>query len=69
MPARQPCNLPEYLLGKLIPLAYGLKKLQIICVIEDEKVSVDDLIDTIVDDISSHVSSASNNFFLGKYVL
>ena len=29
--------------SKLVPLAYGIKKLQIICVIEDEKVSVDEL--------------------------
>lgn len=29
--------------SKLVPLAYGIKKLQILCVIEDEKVSVDEL--------------------------
>ena len=29
--------------SKLIPLAYGIKKLQIMCVIEDDKVSVDEL--------------------------
>lgn len=29
--------------SKLVPLAYGIKKLQICCVIEDEKVSVDEL--------------------------
>lgn len=29
--------------SKLVPLAYGIMKLQIICVIEDEKVSVDEL--------------------------
>ncbi|KAG8226399.1 hypothetical protein J437_LFUL011937 [Ladona fulva] len=27
--------------SKLVPLAYGIKKLQISCVVEDEKVSVD----------------------------
>ncbi|XP_055693994.1 probable elongation factor 1-beta [Lutzomyia longipalpis] len=27
--------------SKLVPLAYGIKKLQIMCVIEDEKISVD----------------------------
>uniref|UniRef100_A0A0N5AZR8 Elongation factor 1-beta n=1 Tax=Syphacia muris TaxID=451379 RepID=A0A0N5AZR8_9BILA len=43
--------------SKLIPLAYGLKKLQIVCTIEDEKVSVDDLIDKMVEDISEHVQS------------
>lgn len=29
--------------SKLVPIAYGVKKLQIVCVIEDEKVSVDEL--------------------------
>lgn len=29
--------------SKLVPLAYGIKKLQICCVIEDDKVSVDEL--------------------------
>uniref|UniRef100_A0A914WK14 Uncharacterized protein n=1 Tax=Plectus sambesii TaxID=2011161 RepID=A0A914WK14_9BILA len=43
--------------GKLIPLAYGIKKLQIICVIEDDKVSVDDLIESITEGFSDHVQS------------
>jgi len=43
--------------GKMIPLAYGIKKLQIICVIEDDKVSVDDLIETITDQFADHVQS------------
>jgi len=29
--------------SKLVPLAYGIKKLQIMCVVEDDKVSTDDL--------------------------
>ena len=29
--------------AKLVPLAYGIKKLQIMCVIEDDKVGTDDL--------------------------
>jgi elongation factor 1-beta len=29
--------------SKLVPLAYGINKLQICCVIEDDKVSVDEL--------------------------
>ncbi|VDK85238.1 unnamed protein product [Onchocerca ochengi] len=41
--------------AKLIPLAYGIKVLQIICVVEDEKVSVDDLIDQITEEVSDHV--------------
>lgn len=43
--------------SKLIPLAYGLKKLQIICIVEDEKVSVDELSENIVDEISELVQS------------
>ncbi|KAL6733450.1 hypothetical protein Aduo_004097 [Ancylostoma duodenale] len=43
--------------GKLIPVGYGIKKLQIICVVEDDKVSVDDLIDKITGDHESHVQS------------
>jgi len=43
--------------GKLIPLAYGIKKLQIICVIEDDKVSVDDLIENITEGFADHVQS------------
>ena len=33
--------------SKLVPLAYGIKKLQIVCVVEDEKVSIDWLQETI----------------------
>lgn len=29
--------------AKLVPLAYGIKKLQIVCVVEDDKVGTDDL--------------------------
>ncbi|VBB26409.1 unnamed protein product [Acanthocheilonema viteae] len=41
--------------AKLIPLAYGIKVLQIICIVEDAKVSVDDLIDQITEEVSDHV--------------
>lgn len=34
-------------LAKFVPLAYGIKKLQIGCVIEDDKVSVDWLTEEI----------------------
>ena len=34
-------------ISKLVPLAYGIKKLQIVCVVEDEKVSIDWLQETI----------------------
>ncbi|CAL2038882.1 unnamed protein product [Caenorhabditis brenneri] len=43
--------------GKLIPIGYGIKKLQIITVIEDLKVSVDDLIEKITGDFEDHVQS------------
>ncbi|KJH43766.1 EF-1 guanine nucleotide exchange domain protein [Dictyocaulus viviparus] len=43
--------------AKLIPIGYGIRKLQIICVIEDAKVSVDDLIDKITSDFEDKVQS------------
>lgn len=57
--------------GKLLPIGYGMfrgipsqkknvlgiKKLQIICVIEDAKVSVDDLTERIQGDFEDHVQS------------
>ncbi|CAH1405589.1 unnamed protein product [Nezara viridula] len=33
--------------SKLVPLAYGIKKLQIMSVVEDEKVSIDELVEKI----------------------
>lgn len=33
--------------SKLVPVGYGINKLQIMCVIEDDKVSVDLLTETI----------------------
>lgn len=42
--------------AKLVPLAYGIHKLQISCVVEDEKVSVDWLQETI-QEIEDYVSS------------
>jgi len=33
--------------SKLVPLAFGIKKLQIVCVVEDDKVSIDELNETI----------------------
>jgi elongation factor 1-beta len=35
--------------GKLVPVGYGVSKLQINCVIEDDKVSLDDLQDAIAE--------------------
>nr|ABR27968.1 putative elongation factor 1 beta [Triatoma infestans] len=35
--------------SKLVPVGYGIKKLQIICVVEDDKVSIDDLQEKIQD--------------------
>lgn len=42
--------------GKLVPVGYGINKLQICCVIEDDKVSVDLLQETIQED-EDHVQS------------
>ncbi|KAH7646624.1 elongation factor 1-beta-like protein [Dermatophagoides farinae] len=33
--------------SKLVPLAYGIKKLQIVCVVEDDKVSIEELSEKI----------------------
>ncbi|KAI9024127.1 elongation factor 1-beta-like protein [Hyaloraphidium curvatum] len=41
---------------KLVPVGYGIKKLQITCVVEDEKVSIDDLSEKIAED-EDHVQS------------
>jgi len=33
--------------SKFVPIAYNIKKLQIVCVVEDEKIGIDDLIEKI----------------------
>jgi len=43
--------------AKLVAIGYGIKKLQIVSTIEDEKVSVDDIIEKIQDEFSDHVQS------------
>lgn len=43
--------------SKLVPLAYGIKKLQIVCVVEDEKVSIDELQEEIAENGSDFVQS------------
>ena len=35
--------------AKFVPVGYGIRKLQIMCVVEDEKVSVDLLVEKIQD--------------------
>jgi elongation factor 1-beta len=42
--------------GKLVPVGYGIKKLQVNLVVEDEKVSIDDLQEKIQED-EDHVQS------------
>lgn len=42
--------------GKLVPVGYGINKLQIVCVVEDDKVSTDDLEDHIMA-FEDHVQS------------
>jgi len=42
--------------SKLVPLAYGIKKLQISCVVEDDKVSIDELQEKICEN-EDHVQS------------
>lgn len=49
--------------SKLVPVGYGINKLQIMCVVEDEKVSVDDLVEEIqnFDDYVQSVDIAAFN--------
>lgn len=47
--------------AKLVPLAYGIHKLQITCVVEDEKVSVDDLTEKICEDFEDLVSGVGKD--------
>ena len=42
--------------AKLVEVGYGIKKLQIMCVVEDDKVSVDDLQEKITTDFEDLVS-------------
>lgn len=52
-----------YSAAKLVPLAYGIKKLQIGCVVEDDKVSVDWLTEEIqnFEDLVQSVDIAAFN--------
>lgn len=43
--------------SKLVPVGYGIKMLQITLVIEDAKVSLDELQETIADDGEDYVQS------------
>jgi len=49
--------------SKLVPLAYGVQKLQIMCVVEDDKVSVDELTEKIqeFEDLVQSVDIAAFN--------
>merc|ERR1719348_585911 len=42
--------------SKLVPMAFGIKKLQIVCVVEDLKISSDDLVEDI-QGFEDHVQS------------
>ena len=35
--------------NKLVPVGYGINKLQVMCVVEDDKVSIDELCEQITD--------------------
>ena len=35
--------------SKLVPVGYGINKLQVMCVVEDEKVSIDELSEKMCD--------------------
>jgi elongation factor 1-beta len=48
--------------SKLVAVGYGIKKLQITCVVEDDKVGVDDLVEQITSD-EDHVQSVDIQAF------
>jgi len=43
--------------SKLLPVGYGIKKLQIICIVEDDKVSVEELTEQISEEFEEYVQS------------
>jgi elongation factor 1-delta len=43
--------------AKLVPVGYGIRKLQILCIVEDDKVSVDELQEKITEDLEEFVQS------------
>lgn len=45
-------------LSKLVPIGYGIKKLQITVVIEDELVGLDDLQEKLADDFEEYIQSS-----------
>lgn len=44
--------------SKLVPVGYGVSKLQITLVVEDDKVSLDDLQERIGEDLEDYVQSS-----------
>ncbi|KAJ3224735.1 Elongation factor 1-beta [Clydaea vesicula] len=49
--------------SKLVAIGYGIKKLQISAVVEDDKVSTDELAERITEEVSDHVQSVDINNF------
>jgi len=43
--------------AKLVPVGYGIKKLQILCIVEDEKVSTEELSERIAEEFEDFVQS------------
>jgi translation elongation factor EF-1beta len=43
--------------AKLVPVGYGIKKLQITCVVEDEKISIEELSEDITTQFEDNVQS------------
>jgi translation elongation factor EF-1beta len=43
--------------SKLVPVGYGIKKLQITCVVEDEKISIEELSEDITTQFEDNVCS------------
>ena len=52
--------------GKLVPVGYGIKKLQIVMVIEDAKVSLDDITDKILENVAADYAQSVDVVFFNK---
>lgn len=55
--------------AKFVPVGYGIKKLQIICVVEDEKISIEDLSEEITTSFEELVCSCVFLCGDGSYVV
>ena len=53
-----------FISAKLVPVGYGIKKLQIMCVVEDDKVGTDFL----EEEITQHEDHVSTLYYLSLFI-